>query len=138
MSSCRLSKEHEIEGMPKAPPTPERLARLLPDIPRYVETRSMLLSGSCEVLGLEKGERGGSEPSFVARELEEGEEQMIYVVGRPPSEVIDPAANNAAAIRAYEKAGFRPVGVMRRYERGPDGTWHDGLLMDMLCEESRP
>ena len=26
---------------------------------------------------------------------------------------IDPAGGNAAAIRAYEKAGFRPVGVMR-------------------------
>ena len=77
--------------MPKAPPTPERLVRLLPDIPRYVETRSMLLSGSCEVLGLEQG-RGGSELSFVARELEGGEEQMIYVVGRPPSEVIREAA----------------------------------------------
>lgn len=45
---------------------------------------------------------------------------------------IDPAADNAAAIRAYEKAGFRPVGIMRLYERGPDGAWHDGLLMDML------
>lgn len=51
---------------------------------------------------------------------------------------IDPAADNAAAIRAYEKVGFRPVGVMRRYERGPDGTWHDGLLMDLLREEFRP
>lgn len=49
--------------------------------------------------------------------------------------VIDPAADNHAAIRCYEKAGFRPVGVMRRYERGPDGTWHDGLLMDLLAEE---
>jgi aminoglycoside 6'-N-acetyltransferase len=48
---------------------------------------------------------------------------------------IDPAADNAAAIRAYEKVGFRPVGVMRAYERGPDGTWHDGLLMDLLAEE---
>ena len=52
----------------------------------------MLLSGSCEVLGLKQGERGGSEPSFVARELEEGEEQMVYVVGRPPSGVIREAA----------------------------------------------
>jgi aminoglycoside 6'-N-acetyltransferase len=26
---------------------------------------------------------------------------------------IDPAADNAAAIRAYEKVGFRPVGLMR-------------------------
>jgi aminoglycoside 6'-N-acetyltransferase len=48
---------------------------------------------------------------------------------------IDPAADNAAAIRAYEKVGFRPVGVMRSYERGPDGTWHDGLLMEMLADE---
>ena len=51
---------------------------------------------------------------------------------------IDPAADNAAAIRAYEKVGFRPVGVMRLYERGPDGDWHDGLLMDMLRGEFRP
>jgi aminoglycoside 6'-N-acetyltransferase len=48
---------------------------------------------------------------------------------------IDPAADNAAAIRAYEKVGFRPVGVMRRYERGSDGTWHDNLLMDLLAAE---
>jgi len=24
---------------------------------------------------------------------------------------------------------------MRRYERGADGSWHDGLLMDLLREE---
>jgi aminoglycoside 6'-N-acetyltransferase len=49
--------------------------------------------------------------------------------------VIDPAADNAAAIRSYAKIGFRPVGIMRRYERDPDGTWHDGLLMDLLADE---
>ncbi len=49
--------------------------------------------------------------------------------------IIDPAADNAAAIRTYTKVGFRPVGVMRRYERGADGTWHDGLLMDLLADE---
>jgi aminoglycoside 6'-N-acetyltransferase len=48
---------------------------------------------------------------------------------------IDPAAANAAAIRAYEKVGFRPVGVMREYERGVDGMFHDGLLMDLLAGE---
>jgi len=48
---------------------------------------------------------------------------------------IDPAAKNARAIRAYEKVGFKPVGIMRRYERGPDGEWRDGLLMDLLAEE---
>ncbi|MFI9155224.1 GNAT family N-acetyltransferase [Streptomyces sp. NPDC053367] len=49
--------------------------------------------------------------------------------------VIDPAADNAPAIRCYTKAGFRPVGIMRQYERGADGTWHDGLLMDLLADE---
>nr|WP_131786068.1 GNAT family protein [Protofrankia symbiont of Coriaria ruscifolia] len=48
---------------------------------------------------------------------------------------IDPAAANTRAVRCYEKAGFRPVGVMRRYERGPDGLFRDGLLMDLLRED---
>jgi aminoglycoside 6'-N-acetyltransferase len=50
---------------------------------------------------------------------------------------IDPAAANTRAIRTYEKVGFKPVGVMRRYERGSDGTFHDGLLMDLLAGELR-
>jgi len=50
---------------------------------------------------------------------------------------IDPAAHNLRAIRCYEKVGFRPVGIMRRYKRGGDGSWHDGLLMDLLPEDLR-
>jgi aminoglycoside 6'-N-acetyltransferase len=49
--------------------------------------------------------------------------------------VIDPAADNAAAIACYTKVGFRLVGTMRQYERGYDGSWHDGLLMDLIAEE---
>ena len=48
---------------------------------------------------------------------------------------IDPAADNVRAIRAYEKIGYRAIGIARRYERGPDGVWHDNLLMDMLAGE---
>jgi aminoglycoside 6'-N-acetyltransferase len=48
---------------------------------------------------------------------------------------IDPAVANDRAIRAYERVGFRPVGIMRAYERGADGVWHDGLLMDLLRDE---
>jgi aminoglycoside 6'-N-acetyltransferase len=49
---------------------------------------------------------------------------------------IDPATENAAAIRAYEKAGFQPVGVMRRSERDTGGGgWHDSLLMELLAGE---
>jgi len=48
---------------------------------------------------------------------------------------IDPAADNPAAIACYRKVGFRPVGVLRGYERRDDGGWHDGLLMEVLAEE---
>lgn len=49
--------------------------------------------------------------------------------------IIDPSAENARAIAVYASVGFRPVGSMRAYERRRDGTWHDGLLMDLLAEE---
>jgi len=52
--------------------------------------------------------------------------------------IIDPAAANTHAIKTYTSLGFKPVGVLRRYERGPDGTWHDGLLMDLLADELSP
>lgn len=48
---------------------------------------------------------------------------------------IDPAAANIRAIRAYEKVGFRTIGRLRRYQRMADGTWVDGLLMDLLDDE---
>lgn len=47
---------------------------------------------------------------------------------------IDPAADNAAAIACYAKVGFRPVGVLRQYERHGD-TWVDGLLMDLVATD---
>ncbi|WP_020661700.1 GNAT family N-acetyltransferase [Amycolatopsis benzoatilytica] len=50
---------------------------------------------------------------------------------------IDPAADNARAIHVYEKLGFRRVGVLRSYERAPDGTLHDGMLLDLLEGELR-
>ena len=50
---------------------------------------------------------------------------------------IDPAVANERAIRCYEGVGFQPVGIMRQYERGPDSSWHDGLLMELLAGELR-
>ena len=47
---------------------------------------------------------------------------------------IDPAVDNARAIKTYAAVGFKPVGVLRAYERR-DGAWCDGLLMDLLAEE---
>jgi aminoglycoside 6'-N-acetyltransferase len=48
---------------------------------------------------------------------------------------IDPAAANERAIRCYEAVGFARVGVMRQYERAPDGTWRDGLLMELIAAD---
>lgn len=47
---------------------------------------------------------------------------------------IDPSVGNEIAIGAYRRIGFRPVGVMRQYCKGPEG-WEDGLLMDLLADE---
>ncbi len=52
---------------------------------------------------------------------------------------IDPAAHNHAAIRCYEKAGFKPVGLMRLAERDSDGKgWHDALMMELVIEPPGP
>jgi len=48
---------------------------------------------------------------------------------------IDPSASNLRAIHCYEKAGFQRVGIMRKFERGSDGQFHDGLLMDLLSDD---
>lgn len=85
------------------------------------------------------------DPAFHGRGL--GTEAVRRVVRHLVDErghhrvTIDPAADNVAAIRAYEKAGFRRVGVMRRYERDAGGgEWHDGLLMELIAgdEQARP
>ena len=48
-----------------------------------------------------------------------------------------PAADNERAIRSYKRVGFRPVGILRQAERGPDGRWRDALAMDLLAAELR-
>ena len=49
---------------------------------------------------------------------------------------IDPSAANDRAIR--RTSAWVPADRSDApYERGPDGTWHDGLLMDMLRDELR-
>ncbi len=46
---------------------------------------------------------------------------------------IDPAADNAAAVRCYEKAGFRRVGVMESSWLDPHtNRWRDAILMELV------
>lgn len=50
---------------------------------------------------------------------------------------IDPAPDNEAAIRCYEKAGFRRVGVLEAAWRDPaTGRWRDALLMELVVRPS--
>lgn len=74
--------------MPSVRSVLDRLAHTLPDIPRWLETRSMLLSGQCEVLGLEEV---SPEISFVARELEDRVDRSICIVGRPSTSAMEEA-----------------------------------------------
>lgn len=49
---------------------------------------------------------------------------------------IDPASENAAAIRAYESVGFTRVGTLRRaWRHHPSLQWRDSLLMEWLRED---
>lgn len=49
---------------------------------------------------------------------------------------IDPNAKNERAIRAYEKTGFKAIGIARQYERLTEGgDWDDGLLMDLIVSD---
>jgi hypothetical protein len=40
-----------------------------------------------------------------------------------------------ADLDALETMFAEPARVMRKYERGADGTFHDSLLMDVLADE---
>lgn len=48
---------------------------------------------------------------------------------------IDAVVDNPAAIRIGEKAGFKPVGVLRSAWEDPSGAYRDVLLMDLLADE---
>lgn len=48
---------------------------------------------------------------------------------------LDPAVENAAAIRSYEKAGFRRVGTFKRsYLEHETGQWRDELFMELVVD----
>jgi aminoglycoside 6'-N-acetyltransferase len=45
---------------------------------------------------------------------------------------VRPAADDVVAIRCYEQAGFRRVGVLRQARRDAQGAWRDALLMEWV------
>jgi hypothetical protein len=77
--------------------TPARLARALPGVPHWVETRSMLHLGDCELFGLEEGE----ELSFVVRDTGR---HLVWVVGHPPENAIWKAVAGAATYEIFVRS----------------------------------
>lgn len=61
--------------------TPQQVAQRLPDLPRWVEARSLLLHDLCTLFGLQQ------EPdlAMVIRDAEDG---TLFVVGRPSEEAV--------------------------------------------------
>lgn len=65
------------------------LAERLPDVPRWVEARALLLSGECEVLGLRE------EPELAFVVLDPGPLGIVVVVGAPADDAIVAAADRS-------------------------------------------
>jgi GNAT superfamily N-acetyltransferase len=65
-------------------PSTQPLARRLPDLPRWVEVRDLLLSGECQIFGLE-------ETPALAFALRDPDEDLAFVVGAPPPTAIHAA-----------------------------------------------
>jgi GNAT superfamily N-acetyltransferase len=89
-----------------------QLAALLPDLPRLVETRGMLLSGRCELL--EAPEPGPVD--FIARGTDFG---LFCVSGSPALAGLEAAAERlgATAVLAAAEAGDRLGGALPGWNR---------------------
>ena len=150
----------DAEGLAAILATPE-VARWWPAYDRArVETEYLVAEDDVSVWAILVGDRlvgliqasEGSEPEFRHAGIDLFLDPAVHGQGLGPEAIrlvarhlivdrghhrltIDPAADNEQAIRAYEKVGFRPVGRLRRYQRFPDGSWRDGLLMELLADE---
>lgn len=74
--------------MPNSNSDLKRLAIAIPDIPRWVETRSLLLKGECELFGLD-------EQNGLAFVINSGECELVSVVGHPARSAIKEAVAGA-------------------------------------------
>ena len=75
----------------------------LPDLPRWVEARSLLLEGAGEIFGLQE------EPDL-SLSLRDPEARTIFVIGRPDEDAIDAAleknGRRGEVIAPYEQAAW--------------------------------
>jgi GNAT superfamily N-acetyltransferase len=103
------------------PATAQRLARALPDSPRWVETRGMLLSGRAEVFAAD-----ALEVAFVVRVLS-GALAAVSVVGRPSAHAIHQAVDGTTdmtpVIAQLDNAGYVGDALAACPTSAPGQTW---------------
>jgi RimJ/RimL family protein N-acetyltransferase len=92
--------------------SPGELAARLPDAPRLVETRAILLSGACEVLG------DGPGGNYMVRSLDTA---LAAVVGRPSEGLIREAASRQVGldILCAEDVIEHTVAALPEWSAGP-------------------
>ena len=99
---------------PRSPANFRSLAARLPDIPRWVEARGLLLSSCCEVFGLEE------QPalSFVLRDPDV---ESIFVIGAPDESVLRDVAGQGApgGVIATPEHGDRVAAALAGWTRSP-------------------
>src|SRR5688572_2450982 len=81
-------------------PSNHSIAKRLPDLPRWVEARALLLSEPCEIFGLKEE----PELSLVVREPETG---TVFVIGTPDAAAVQAAVQQnvrGEVIAAHEQA----------------------------------
>ncbi|HEY5940808.1 MAG TPA: GNAT family N-acetyltransferase [Gemmatimonadales bacterium] len=109
---------------PNAVLPPEAVARLLPDEPRWVEVRGMLLTG----MGRPIGAVATSPVTFVA--LHAGDDQAA-VVGRPPHELIQNAAASAKELLAVPENADWVAAAIPSWHLEP-ATIHTAPSLDLI------
>lgn len=102
---------------------PQSLAGLLPDLPRWVEVRSMLLSGRASTLGVSPT----GPPSFVALEPDGS---LAVVVGHPPGDVILAAASRSRELLVTPESVDWIASVL-------PGWRHEAATLHVLGSEAR-
>jgi RimJ/RimL family protein N-acetyltransferase len=81
----------------------QSMARQLPDIPRWVEARALLLSGDCEIFGLEEA----ASLAFAVRDPTTG---SVIVVGKPSRSAVHAAVqgimHDGSLVASEDEAGW--------------------------------
>jgi GNAT superfamily N-acetyltransferase len=106
---------------------PFSLAELVPDLPRWIEVRDLLLQGGGEITGLERE----PELSFVLRDRESA---SVFLIGTPTQTAL---ANAIEAILADRAGVVAPPAFTSRLAQALPAWSHSRLIVHGLTDPAR-